>query len=97
MITRFRIGKHQEGCGGFKAIETSHNQLGNLATWYPKEFLPSTVTKKNNNNSMEYLFIEIYAADSKFLIGTVYRPRKTVDISIVIDFYKIKVCNATIL
>ena len=43
------------------------------------------VLKSPNDSDMEYLFIEIAAVDSKILIGTVYRPNKTIDITTLID------------
>ena len=44
------------------------------------------VKKSAHDCSMEFIFIELSAASSKMLIGTVYRPNKTVNIAQLIDF-----------
>ena len=43
------------------------------------------VCKSLNNSEIEYLFIELFSGDSKILIGSVYRPNRSIDISPFID------------
>ena len=61
---------------GYKILRADRiSHAGGAAIFIKSNIHHNIILKSPNDSDMEYLFIEISAADSKILIGTVYRPK----------------------
>ena len=62
---------------GYKILRADRiSHAGGAAIFIKSNIHHNIILKSPNDSDMEYLFIEISAADSKILIATVYRPKK---------------------
>ena len=72
---------------GYKILRADRiSHAGGAAIFIKSNIHHNIILKSPNDSDMEYLFIEISAADSKILIGTVYRPKKTIAITTLVEF-----------
>lgn len=72
---------------GFKLIRADRlSHAGGVAIYVKSNISFKFICKSPNESEIEYLFIELSSRDSRALIGTVYRPKRSINISPFIEF-----------
>ena len=68
----------------FRSDRLSH--AGGVAIYVRSNISVKFISKSPVNNLIEYLFLELSSGASKLLLGSVYRPYRSVDISEFIEY-----------
>ena len=71
----------------FRADRMKQNvkRSGGVAIFVKNNIPCNLIVKSPNDSSIEYVFIEIYSAESKMLVGSVYRPHRTIDFTPILN------------
>ena len=72
---------------GYKLLRSDRSSHGGGVAIYIRSNISfKFVNKSSTDSQIEYLFLEICTENNKMLIGSVYRPNRTIDISTFISF-----------
>ena len=72
---------------GYKLVRADRlKHAGGVAIYIRSNVNFKYISKSSNDSEIEYLFIELCSGDSKMLLGSVYRPNRTIDISVFVSY-----------
>ena len=76
---------------GYRLLRADRiDHAGGVAIYLKSNLKFKFIDKSPNDSEIEYIFIEIFSEVSKILIGTVYRPNRTIDTSLFIEYLREK-------